>query len=101
MAAAKRLKAGLLAGAVLIGGIWLVWAGYQIHLRQTTDVNMLIDQLRKPVNKAEIVGHMNRGGIILEYSWPMKKLIALGDAAREPLHQRLDDQQIKNEVVLV
>ena len=38
---------------------------------------------------------------MITFSWPMRMLILLGPAAREPLHRLLDDNEIQNEVVLV
>jgi HEAT repeat protein len=78
------------------------WAGHAKHEDQPADViASLIEQLGEPANKVEVVGHIVPGGEMLAYSPPMQRLIALGDAARAPLHRRLGDKRIQNEVVLI
>jgi HEAT repeat protein len=100
----KLSKRRLIAAAILIGLIWLAvahWASHTKHKELTSDVDTLIELLSEPENKVQVVGHIVPGGEILKYSPPMEKLIALGDAAREPSHQRLGDERIQNEIVLV
>src|SRR5260370_39059781 len=94
----------LALGAILLGLAGLVVALWLIRTKgqkQPTEILELIEQLREPSNKARVVLYVVPGGEILAYSPPMYELIALGDAAREPLHQRIGDQQIQNEVVLI
>jgi hypothetical protein len=94
----------LILGAIMLGLAGLVVALWVIRLKgrkQPTEILELIEQLREPTNSARVVLYMVPGGEILEYSAPMNELIALGDAAREPLHQRIGDEQIQNEVVLI
>jgi HEAT repeat protein len=94
----------LVLTAALIGLMGLGVAHWAVHTKdrnQPTDIDTFIDQLSEPANKVKVVGHVVPGGEILKYSPPMEKLIALGDAAREPLHQRLGDARIQNEVVLI
>lgn len=61
----------------------------------------LISQLHEPANKTSIIFRSVPGGETLEYTPPMRQLIALGDAARQPLVHRLKEQGIQNEVALV
>src|SRR5688572_15008994 len=97
-------RSRLVLATVLIGltGWGVVsWALRAKHRNQTTHIDALIEELREPANKFQVVGYMVPGGELLSYSPPMKKLIALGDAARETLHRRLGEEQIQNEVVLI
>jgi HEAT repeat protein len=65
------------------------------------DIDGLISQLHEPANKTRIIFRSVPGGETLEYTPPMRQLIALGDAARQPLVDRLNEQGIQNEVALV
>src|SRR5262245_60473398 len=97
-------RSRVVLAAVLIGLVGLGvahWVAHLKHKNQSTDIDTLIDQLSEPANKVQVVGHIVPGGEILKYSPPMEKLIALGDAAREPLHRRLNEERIQNEVVLI
>jgi len=87
----------LLSGAV----ISMLALSLAISIRRDNSVDSLIEQLRDPENKARIGLYAVPGGEMMHYSRPMERLIALGDAAREPLHQLLGDEEIQNEVVLV
>src|SRR5580698_669865 len=71
------------------------------RLDQRSEAEALIDQLRKPINKVRMIGLVTPGGEIFEYSAPMNRLIAMGDGAREPLHRRLNDELVQNEVALI
>jgi HEAT repeat protein len=89
--------------AYLFGVIGLAAVPYLIgHHRETQaeEIESLIAQLRKPVNKVRLSGWIDNDEI-LEYSPPMNRLVAFGDAARESLHQRLNDAEIQNEVVAI
>jgi len=68
---------------------------------RTTDVGMLVSQLYEPSNKAQCVDVVVPGGEIISFSAPMLKLIMMGSAARQPLHRKITDKRIQNEVVLI
>jgi HEAT repeat protein len=95
----RLLAAALLAG--LLAGIapWVVW--WLDPGRGPPDVEALVALLRMPAHKAKAVRPMMRGGPAVEYSWPMKRLIEIGDPACGPLHRRITDEGVQNEVVLV
>lgn len=67
----------------------------------SSDVAKLIDELYEPANKVRCGWHVIPGGELLAFSTPMKKLIALGERARQPLQERLGDLRIQNEVVVI
>jgi hypothetical protein len=83
------------------------------HLRYTDDrlaaearrsvaVEELIEELRRPENRVPAeYGCITPGGECLTFSAPLKALMFRGAAARAPLLARLDDPEIRNEVVLV
>ncbi|HEX4589629.1 MAG TPA: hypothetical protein VH120_06850, partial [Gemmataceae bacterium] len=65
------------------------------------EVEGLIALMRLPANKPKVMDYIVPGGEMIEYSWPMRRLIELGDVAREPLHRRLRDGSIRNGAALV
>jgi HEAT repeat protein len=90
--------------AALVGLVGLGVAAYLLRPGRAAgppEVAGLVSLLRVPGNQAKVVGHMTPGGELIEYSWPMKRLIDIGDVAREPLHGRLADEGVRNEVALV
>jgi Type II secretion system (T2SS), protein E, N-terminal domain len=65
-------------------------------------VDGVIAELYQPANRIDWHGQgLIPGGELIEFTPPMKKLIILGPAAREPLHRLLDDGRVQDEVVLV
>lgn|GEM_PF-1649183 len=97
---ARRLLAAALLIAMLAGITpWVVWL--LDPSRGPPDAEALIAMLRVPANKAKVERSDMRGAPAVEYSWPMRQLIEVGDPARGPLHRRITDEAIQNEVVLV
>src|SRR5437773_2464720 len=104
MTPSTRSRSRLALAVVLIGLVGLGvahWAARPKPKSRLADIDALIDQLSEPANKVKVIFHIIPGGEVLKYSPPMTKLISLGDVAREPLHRRLGDEQIQNEVVLI
>jgi hypothetical protein len=65
------------------------------------EIDQLIQQLYEIDNKVRMLGCGIPGGEWLDYSAPMRKLIAVGDKARLRLQDCLADDRIQNEVALV
>jgi hypothetical protein len=70
--------------------------------RRVIPVDELIEQLRRPDNRVPVdYPCITPGGECLTFSAPLKALMFRGAEARGPLLARLDDQEIRNEMVLV
>lgn len=96
-----RSSYSLLVLLIVIGAaVWLLKSDSSSGIR---DIDGLISQLHEPENKTRILYHEIDGGAgeILEFTPPMRQLISLGDAARQPLVRRLNEDGIQNEVALV
>jgi HEAT repeat protein len=102
MTTRQSLLAALLLATALIAFVRFEMAPWNDKKRdKPAYIDRLVEQLRAPANKVQYAGYRQPGGEMLHYSAPMRKLIALGDAARGPLYRRLSDEQIQNEVVLI
>lgn len=70
-------------------------------LKPEDDVTQLIERLRAPANKVRYYGNRLPGGEILGFSEPMSDLTRRGARARVRLHERIDDVENQNEIVLI
>jgi hypothetical protein len=69
--------------------------------RRSVPLPALIEQLRRPENRVPAdYGCITPGGECLTFSAPLKALMFRGAEAHGPLLARLDDPEIRNEVVL-
>jgi hypothetical protein len=64
-------------------------------------VKDLISQLYEPKNKVRYRFSIVPGGEILEFSAPVRTLIALGKNNRKLFHKLIEDPKIQNEIVLI
>lgn len=73
----------------------------EAEARRTVSVETLVEQLRRPENRVPAeYPSVVPGGECLTFSTPLRALMFQGAEARGPLLARIDDPDIRNEIVL-